>query len=176
MEGIPTDALWSSATLTRLGLPLVTTSRPDDLLLVSARPVVRGSSIIGLVLTGRWVDTGLLDELGRAAGAKVVLHSPDGGWAGARWSKAPPLGRVVQLQLAGTTLRVLGVRLGADGTRTPAGNAYVVRLLTPGETGGAGSPWVRWGLLVSSVAVVGWLLYVTAREPSRKTKHDVGVG
>lgn len=163
MEGIPTDALWSSATLTRLGLPLVTTSRPDDLLLVSARPVVRGSSIIGLVLTGRWVDSGLLDELGRAAGAKVVLHSPDGGWAGGRWSKAPPLGRVVQLQLAGTTLRVLGVRLGADGTRTPAGNAYVVRLLTPSETGGAGSPWVRWGLLVSSVAVVGWLGLLTRR-------------
>ncbi|MGZ6096760.1 MAG: serine/threonine-protein kinase [Myxococcaceae bacterium] len=163
MEGVPTDALWSSATLARLGLPLVNTTRPDDLLLVSARPVVRGSSIIGLVLTGRWVDTGLLDELGRAAGAKVVLHAPDGGWAGARWSKAPPLGRAVQLQLAGTTLRVFGVRLGAEGTRTPAGDAYVVRLLTPGETGGAGSPWVRWGLLVSTVAVLGWLGLLTRR-------------
>jgi len=26
------------------------------------------------------------------------------------------------------------------------------------------------------VAVVGWLLYVTAREPSRETKRGVGVG
>jgi putative OPT family oligopeptide transporter len=26
------------------------------------------------------------------------------------------------------------------------------------------------------VALVGWLLYVTAREPSRKTRHDLGVG
>ncbi|MGZ5959283.1 MAG: hypothetical protein ACXWLI_12770, partial [Myxococcaceae bacterium] len=90
-------------------------------------------------------------------------HAPDGGWAGARWSKAPPLGRAVQLQLAGTTLRVFGVRLGAEGTRTPAGDAYVVRLLTPGETGGAGSPWVRWGLLVSTVAVLGWLGLLTRR-------------
>ena len=163
MEGVPTDALWSFATLSRLGLPLVDTARPDDLLLVSARPVVRGSSIIGLVLTGRWVDTGLLDELGRAAGAKVVLRAPDGGWAGATWRNVPPLGRVVQLQLAGTTLRVLGVRLGAEGTRAPAGDAYVVRLLTPGETGGVGAPWVRWGLLAASVAALGWLALLTRR-------------
>lgn len=163
MEGTPTDALWSAATLTQLGVPLVSALRPDDLLLVSARPVARGLSIIGLVLTGRWVDTGLLDELGQAAGAKVVLHAPDGGWAGARWSTAPPVGRVVQLSIAGTTLRVLGVRLGAEGTRTPAGVAYVVRILTPGETGGAGAPWVRWGLLAASVAALGWLGLLTRR-------------
>ena len=163
MEGTPTDALWSSATLLQIGLPLVSAIRADDLLLVSGRPVVRGRSIVGLVLTGRWVDTGLLDELGRAAGAEVVLHAPDGGWAGTRWPAAPPLGRVVQLQVGGTTLRVLGLRLGAEGTRTPAGEAYVVRMLTPGETGGLGAAWLRWGLLAASVALLAWLGLVTRR-------------
>jgi len=163
MDGVPTDALWSAATLERVELPLVSPVRPDDLLFVSGRPIVRGSSIIGLLLTGRWVDSGLLEELGRAVGAKIVLQAPDGGWAGGQWRTAPPIGRVVQLQLGGTTLRVLGLQLGGEGTRAPAGKAYVVRILTPGETGGLGAAWLRWGLLVASVAVLGWLGLVTWR-------------
>ena len=163
MEGTPTDALWSRATLERLGLPLVSAPQLDDLLLVSGRPVVRGRSIVGFVLTGRWVGSGLLEELGRAAGAQVVLHAPDGGWAGARWPATPPLGKVVQLQVGGTTIRVMGIRLGADGTRTPVGEAYVVRMLTPGEIGGLSSGWLRWGLLVSSLAVLAWLGWLTRR-------------
>ncbi|HVP59263.1 MAG TPA: serine/threonine-protein kinase [Myxococcaceae bacterium] len=163
MEGTATDGLWSWATLDRLGLPLVSGPRTDDLLLLSGRPVVRGRSIVGLVLTGRWVDTGLLEELGRAVGAQVVLHAPDGGWAGARWPVAPPLERVVQMQVGGTTIRVLGFRLGAEGTRTPAGEAYVLRMLTPGEIGGLGSAWLRWGLLVISLAVLAWLGWLTRR-------------
>src|SRR5262249_25627689 len=79
MQGTPTDALWSSATLQRVGIPVVSEPRVDDLLLVSGRPVVRGRSIVGFVLTGRWVDDGLLTELGRAAGAQIVLHAPDDG-------------------------------------------------------------------------------------------------
>ncbi len=157
MEGAHTEALWSSATLDRLGLPLVTEPRQEDLLLVSGRPVVRGRSIVGLVLTGRWVDGSLLEEVGRAAGAGVVLHAPDGGWAGARWPLKPPLGRVVQFQVGGTTIRVLGLRLGGAGTRVPAGEAYVVRVLTPSEIGGLGSGWLRWALLVTSLAVLAWL-------------------
>ena len=163
MEGTPTDALWSRATLERLGLPLVSAPQLDDLLLVSGRPVVRGRSIVGFVLTGRWVGSGLLDELARAAGAQVVLHAPDGGWAGARWPATPPLGKVVQLQVGGTTIRVMGIRLGADGTRTPVGAAYVVRMLTPGEIGGLASGWLRWGLLVTSLAVLAWLGWLTRR-------------
>ena len=163
MEGTPTDALWSSATLGELGLPLVLGPHPDDLLLLSGRAVIRGQSIVGLVLTGRWVDTGLLNELGRAAGAEIVLHSPDGGWAGARWNVAPPLGRVVQLQRGGTTFRALGIKLGADGSRTPAGEAYVVRVLSPGETGGLAASWLRWVLLLASVTVLGWLGWLTRR-------------
>jgi hypothetical protein len=163
MEGTPTDALWSSATLERLGMPLVSEAQIDDLLLVSGRPVVRGRSIVGFVLTGRWVDRGLLDELGRAAGARIVLHAPDGGWAGAHWPKAPPLGEVVQLQVGGTTIRVLGIRLGSAESRSPAGEAYVVRVLTPGEIGGLASGWLRWGLLVSSLAVLAWLGWLTRR-------------
>jgi hypothetical protein len=58
---------------------------------------------------------GLLDELGRAAGAEIVLHAPDGGWAGGRWPVAPPLRKVVQLQVGGTTIRVLGIHLGDEG-------------------------------------------------------------
>jgi hypothetical protein len=161
MEGTSTDALWSWTTLDHLGFPLVAGPRTDDLLLVSGRPVVRGRSIVGFVLTGRWVDTGLLEELGRSAGAQVVLHSPDGGWAGARWLEAPPLGRVVQLQVGGTTIRVLGIGLGEEGSRTPAGEAYVVRVLTAGEIGGLASVWLRWGLLVTCLAVLAWLGWLT---------------
>jgi predicted Ser/Thr protein kinase len=163
MEGTPTDALWSSATLERLGIPLVTGPQVDDLLLVSGRPVVRGRSIVGFVLTGRWVNGALLDELGRAAGAQIVLHAPDGGWAGAHWPKAPPLGQVVQLQVGGTTIRVLGIRLGGEGVRSPAGEAYVVRVLTPGEIGGLASGWLRSGLLVICLAVLAWLGWLTRR-------------
>ena len=163
MEGTSTDALWSWATLDQLGFPLVSAPRTDDLLLVSGRPVVRGRSIVGFVLTGRWMDTGLLEEIGRSAGAQVVLHSPDDGWAGARWPEAPPLGRVVQLQVGGTTIRVLGIRLGEEGSRTPAGEAYVVRMLTAGEIGGLASVWLRWGLLVTSLAVLAWLGWLTRR-------------
>jgi predicted Ser/Thr protein kinase len=163
MEGTPTDALWSSATLQRVGSPLVAEPKVDDLLLVSGRPVVRGRSIVGFVLTGRWVDDGLLTELGRAAGAQIVLHAPDGGWAGAHWPKAPRLGDVVQLQVGGTTIRVLGIRLGGEGTRTPAADAYVVRMLTAGEIGGLASGWLRWGLLVTCLAVLAWLGWLTRR-------------
>ena len=161
MEGTPSDALWSSTTLGRLGLPLVTEPREDDLLLVSGRPVIRGQSIVGMVLTGRWVDGGLLEELGRAAGAEIVLHSADGGWAGARWTETPPLGRVVELQRGGTTLRVLGIRLGGEGTRTPAGEAYVVRMLSAEETRGLGAAWLRWLLALASLGVLGWLGWLT---------------
>jgi predicted Ser/Thr protein kinase len=163
MEGTPTDALWSWATLETLELPLVTERHIDDLVLVSGRPVVRGRSIVGFVLTGRWVDDGLLDELGRAAGAQVVLRAPDGGWAGARWPMAPPVGKVVQLQIGGSTIRVLGIHLGAPGSRTPDGDAYVVRMLTAGEIGGLASAWLRWGLLVTSLAALAWLGWLIRR-------------
>jgi hypothetical protein len=163
MEGTPTDALWSPTTLERLGLPLASAPRQDDLLLVAGRPVVRGRSIVGFVLTGRWVNGGLLEEMGRAAGAQVVLHAPDGGWAGGRWPVAPPLGRVVQLQVGGATSRVLGIRLGEEGSRAPAGEAYVVRMLTAGEIGGLASGWLRWGLLVISLGVLAWLGWLTRR-------------
>jgi predicted Ser/Thr protein kinase len=163
LEGTPTDALWSTATLESVGIPLVTAPQPDDLLLVSGRPVVRGRSIVGFVLTGRWLNGGFLEDLGRAAGAQIVLHAPDGGWTGAHWPTAPPLGQVVQLQVGGTTIRVLGSRLGGERARSPAGEAYVVRVLTAGEIGGLASGWLRWGLLVISLAVLAWLGWLTRR-------------
>ena len=76
---------------------------------------------------------------------------------------APPLGKVVQLQVGGSRIRVLGIHLGDDGSRTPDGDAYVVRLLTAGEIGGLASGWLRWGLLVISLAVLAWLGWLTRR-------------
>ena len=70
---------------------------------------------------------------------------------------------MTQLQVGGTTIRVLGIRLGGEGTRTPAGEAYLVRMLTAGEIGGLTSGWLRWGLLVTSLAVLAWLGWLTRR-------------
>ncbi|HZJ56146.1 MAG TPA: hypothetical protein VFD38_18540, partial [Myxococcaceae bacterium] len=67
------------------------------------------------------------------------------------------------LQIGGTTIRVLGIRLGEQGSRTPDGEAYVVRMLTAGEIGGLASAWLRWGLLVTSLAALAWLGWLTRR-------------
>jgi hypothetical protein len=67
------------------------------------------------------------------------------------------------MQVGGSTIRILGFRLGGEGTRMPAGEAYVLRMLTPSEIGGLGSWWLRWGLLVTSLAVLAWLGWLTRR-------------
>ena len=159
LQETPGDALWSAATLRTLALPLVHPLREDDLLFVSGRPVVRGQSVVGLVLTGAWVSEGLLTELGRAAGARVVLHAPDGGWAGARWDPPPPLGKVLRLDVGGESAEVFGIRLGAPGTRTPAGEAYLVHVVSADEATGLGSPRVRWTLLALCALTAAWLLW-----------------
>jgi hypothetical protein len=38
-----------------------------------------------------------------------------------------------------------------------------VRMLTAGEIGGLASVWLRWGLLVTSLAVLAWLGWLTRR-------------
>ena len=159
LEESPGDALWSAATLRQLPLALVHPVREHDLLFVSSRPVVRGPSVVGLILTGAWVSEGLLAELGRAAGARLVLHAPDGGWAGAHWDAAPPLGKVVSLDVDGERAEVFGVRLGASGSRTPAGDAYLVHVLSADEATGLGSARVRWTLLVLSALTAAWLVW-----------------
>ena len=93
MDEVSTDDLWSAATLDRLEIPLVGRRR-DDLLLVSAGPWCAALSVVGAMLTGSWVGRELLDELGRATGARIFLHAPDGGWAGAHWATVPPLGPI----------------------------------------------------------------------------------
>jgi hypothetical protein len=172
MDELSGDALWSAATLERLDVRLVEPVRRGDLLLVSGRPVVRGRSVVGGILTGAWVGKGLLAEVGRAAGARIVLHAPDGGWAGASWTQAPPLGRVVRLDSESRPLLVYGIPLASRGERRLAGEAYAVHALTPEETTGLGSGRVRWGLLATSVAALFWLGSLAWRSgwyPRRRT-------
>jgi len=89
----------------------------------------------------------------------VVLHAPDGGWAGARWDAPPPLGKVLRLDVDGQSAEVLGIRLGAPGTRTPVGDAYLVHVLSADEATGLGSARVRWTLLVLCALTAAWLLW-----------------
>jgi len=159
LEETPGDALWSAATLRQLPLTLVHPLRENDLLFVSSRPVVRGRSVVGLILTGAWVTDGLLAELGRGAGSRVVLHAPDGGWAGGRWATPPPLGKMLRLDLDGESTEVFGVHLGAPGTRAPAADAYLVRVLSADEGTVLGSARVRWGLLILCGLTAAWLLW-----------------
>jgi len=157
MDGIASDELWSAPTLAAIGVPLATAVRGDDLLLVSARPVVRGSSVVGAMLTGSWLDRGLLADLGRAVGARVALHAPDGGWAGARWEPAPPVGRLSQVRSGGRDLAVYGVALGAPGSRTPTGEAFAYRELQ--AESGLAAPALRWALSLLSAAAAAWLAW-----------------
>ena len=157
MDGTSGDELWSLATLRRIDIPLVRAPRDDDLLLVSARPVMRGTSVVGAMLTGSWLDRGLLAELGRAVGARVALHAPDGGWAGARWSVVPPVGKLVHLQAEGRELAVFGVELGTPGSRTPPGEGFVYRELA--AESGLASPVLRWTLTLASLAALAWLAW-----------------
>jgi hypothetical protein len=160
MDEVSADELWSAATIERIGIPLVKPVRRDDVLLVSARPVVRGASVVGAMLSGRWLGRELLEELGRAAGAAVALHAPDGGWAGLHLNSLPPLGRITHLRADGRDLVVYGVPLGALGTQTPAGEAFAYRELAADADSRLTSPLLRWALaLASAVALgsLGWL-------------------
>jgi hypothetical protein len=163
MDEVAGDELWSSDTLRRIGIPLATPIRDDDLLLVSARPVVRGSSVVGAMLTGTWLGRGLLGELSRAAGAPVALHAPDGGWAGARWASLPPLDRVSRIQVDGREFVVYGVKLGSPGSYTPQGEAFVFRELAAGTDSGLTAPGIRWALALASAAALAWLAWLRWR-------------
>ncbi len=162
MDGVAADELWSATTLERIDIPLVKPVRQKDLLFVSARPVVRGASVVGAMLTGSWLGGGLLEELARSAGARVALHAPDGGWAGANWTAVPPVGRFSRLRADGRELVVYGVQLGAPGSHTPAGEGFVYRELVP-DAGAADSSALRWGLAIASLAALGWLAWLWLR-------------
>jgi predicted Ser/Thr protein kinase len=163
MDEVSTDELWSAATLDGIEIPLVKPVRRDDLLLVSARPVVRGASVVGAMLSGSWVGRELLEELGRAAGASIALHAPDGGWAGAQWTTVPPVGRLTRMRFDGRDFAVYGVQLGAPGSRTPAGEGFAYRELAPDADSGLSSAWVRWALAAASLAALAWLAWLRWR-------------
>ena len=160
MDEVSTDELWSAATLKQIEIPLVRPVRLGDLLLVSARPVERGASVVGAMLSGSWVGRELLDELSRTAGAPIALHAPDGGWAGARWASVPPLGRLTQVRSDGRAYLVYGVQLGAPGSRTPAGEGFAYRELAPDADSGLASAWLRWALAAASLLALAWLAWL----------------
>ncbi len=163
MDEVSTDELWSAATLDKIEIPLVKPVRRDDLLLVSARPVVRGASVVGAMLSGSWVGRELLDELSRASGARISLHAPDGGWAGAHWATVPPLGQLTRMRFDGRDYLIYGVQLGAPGSRTPAGEGFAFRELAPDAESGMSSAWVRWALAAASLAALAWLAWLRWR-------------
>ncbi len=164
MDELSTDELWSETTLNKIAIPLVKPMRRDDLLLVSARPVVRGASVVvGAMLSGSWVGRELLGELGRATGARIALHAPDGGWAGAHWTTVPPVGQLTSVHFEGRDYAVYGVRLGAPGSRTPAGEGFAFRELALDANSGLAAAWVRWALAAASLAALAWLAWLRWR-------------
>lgn len=163
MDEVSTDELWSAATLNKLEIPLVKPVKQDDLLLVSARPVVRGDSVVGAMLSGSWVGRELLDELSRTAGASIALHAPDGGWAGVNWSSVPPVGRLSRMRFDGRDFVIFGVQLGAPGSRTPAGEGFAYREIAADAESGMSSIWVRWTLAAASLAALAWLAWLRWR-------------
>jgi len=163
MDEVATDELWSDATLDHVGIPLVKPMRHDDLLLVSARPVVRGASVVGAMLTGSWVGRELLEDLKHALGADIALHAPDGGWAGAHWTSVPPLGQLTRMRFDGRDYVVYGVLLGAPGSRTPAGEGFAYRELALDADSGFASAWIRWTLAAASLAALAWLAWLRWR-------------
>jgi predicted Ser/Thr protein kinase len=163
MDEVSTDELWSAATLDHIDIPLVKPVRRDDLLLVSARPVVHGSSVVGAMLSGSWVGRELLEELSHTAGARIALHAPDGGWAGVRWAQVPPVGQLSRMRFEGRDFVVYGVQLGAPGSRTPQGEGYAYRELALDADSGFASAWVRWILAAASLAALAWLAWLSWR-------------
>lgn len=160
MDEVSTDELWSAATLNQIDIPLVKPVRADDLLLVSARPVVRGASVVGAILSGSWVGRELLDELSHTAGAQIALHAPDGGWAGVHWTSVPPLGRLIRMRFDGRDYVVYGVKLGAPGSRTPAGEGFAYRELALNADSGFAAAWLRWALAAASLLALAWLAWL----------------
>jgi predicted Ser/Thr protein kinase len=160
MDEVSTDELWSAATLDQIGIPLVKPVRPDDLLLVSARPVVHGASVVGAMLSGSWVGRELLEDLSRTAGASIALHAPDGGWAGVHWTRVPPLGQLTRMRFDGRDFVVYGVQLGTPGSRTPAGEGFAYRELALDADSGLASGWLRWALAAASLAALAWLAWL----------------
>ena len=162
MDDVSGDELWSATTLDHIEIPLVKPVRRDDLLLVSARPVVRGS-VVGAMLSGSWVGRGLLEELGHATGASIALHAPDGGWAGARWAPLPPVGRLTRVHFDGRDFVIYGVQLGGAGSHTPVAEGFAYRELAADANTGFASPWVRWTLAVASLGALAGLAWLRWR-------------
>jgi predicted Ser/Thr protein kinase len=160
MDEVSTDELWSAPTLNRIDIPLVKPVRADDLLLVSARPVVRGASVVGAMLSGSWVGRDVLPEVSRVAGARIALHAPDGGWAGAHWASVPPVHQLTRFRSDGRDYVVYGVELGAPGSRTPAGEGFAFRELAPNADSGFASAWLRWALAAASLTALAWLAWL----------------
>lgn len=160
MAGLEGEALLSADSLLQFGMPLVRESSPRDLLLLFARPLFRGNTRVGAVLTGRFVGRELLPALGQALGAELTLRGADGAEAGA----ALPAGGgaleegILEVVFRGRTTVISTARLARLGAHLPDGFAYAfhtVRFPPPLMTF-ASAP-VRWllGALALAVLIAG---------------------
>jgi hypothetical protein len=75
LNGTGSSELWSAASLRNLRPPLL---RPgaEGQLLVSARPVLRGQTLVGAVVAGSWLTGELQAEWDRALGVHLELVAP----------------------------------------------------------------------------------------------------
>lgn len=161
MEGTTGDALWSKRTLDALGMPLVREARADDLLWVTARPVVRGQSAVGAVLIGSWMRSTVLPQLEQTVGQQLVLVAPDGGWAsrGCPPPELPADGMVRQVRCEGITYAAAGRALPGLEDRIPPGTLYVLHPLDRNGAFGVLTAQVRWAAMLLAIAALAFLWF-----------------
>jgi len=82
LSGEAVDALWSPSQVRGFPAPLLGSDPRENLLLVFARPVGRGSKRLGAALMGRWVGTSFVSHLEQVVGDHVVLRSLGGSQIG----------------------------------------------------------------------------------------------
>jgi hypothetical protein len=140
LNGTGSSELWAAPALRQLTPPLVAPAE-RGLLLVSARPVFRGQTLVGAVLAGSRLDPALLAEWDRALGAHLVLEVAGGA--------PPPTGgpvRTVVLEGLGAGPRPPRAHLIATGGAPPGLPQRLLDL-------------ARWAALLALIASVGGIAY-----------------
>lgn len=94
LTGAPTRELWSPGALPEAVRWLPSPTPAGDVLLVFAQPLVRGSSVLGVVLAGQSVQGQLLSEFRRTTAFELVLRGVDGEQT-ATLAEVPPLPEVL---------------------------------------------------------------------------------
>ena len=126
---------------------------PSGLLWVSARPVVRGQTLVGASLSGTLLGSEAFAEWDRALGVQLFLRAEDGAVAGAGQppSPLPPQRGLHVVKRANRRVAIWTVPLTGLGERAPPTAFLVVDLVDlPGvseRTLAVG----RWALLLASL-------------------------